>query len=128
MLAFVRLKKMNNDMKISLSYLARWTVIASLSTLLCGCFIKPYQFDLYQGNDIPLERVGQIQPGMAQEEVRYLLGTPLLNDVFETERWDYIYFEKPGNGEETRCHLAIFFERGRVARVTHDALSDEPLA
>lgn len=115
-------------MKNSFSYLARILIIASLSPLLCGCFIKPYQFDLYQGNDISQDRIEQIQPGMAQEEVRYLLGTPLLNDIFESDRWDYIYLEKLGKGEETRCHLAIFFQEGRVARVTRDALSDEPLA
>lgn len=111
-------------MKISFKHLARWAILASLYTLLCGCFIKPYQFDLYQGNMIPPDRIEQVQPGMPQEQVRYLLGTPLLNDVFETERWDYVYLEKLGrDGPETRCHLAVFFEDGRVARITRDELS-----
>lgn len=110
-------------MKISINQLGRWVIVVSLYASLCGCFIKPYQFDLYQGNAIPPDRIEQVQPGMRQEQVRYLLGTPLLNDVFATERWDYVYLEKLGrDGSETRRHLVVFFQEGRVARVMRDEL------
>lgn len=95
-----------------------------LSLSLSACFVRPYKFDLIQGNDITAESVSLIHPGMSEEEVRYVLGTPMLHDIFHTNRWDYVYLEKPGQGEETRRHLAIYFEEGRVERVTQDPLPE----
>lgn len=97
---------------------------AALCLSLNGCFIRPYKFDMYQGNVITQDKVAQIEPGMSQEQVRYVLGTPVLNDVFHTQRWDYIYMEKPGFGKEKRRHLAIYFNDGRVDRVSQDSLQD----
>lgn len=95
-----------------------------LSLSLSACFVRPYKFDLIQGNDITSESVSLIHPGMSEEEVRYLLGTPMLHDIFHTNRWDYVYLEKPGHGEEIRRHLAIYFENGRVEKITQDPLPE----
>ncbi|MBI2792532.1 MAG: outer membrane protein assembly factor BamE [Gammaproteobacteria bacterium] len=95
-----------------------------LSLLLSACFIRPYKFDLEQGNIITNEKVAQITPGMSEEQVRYVLGTPMLNDVFHTNRWDYVYYDKPRTGKETRQHIAVHFEDGRVVEVTRDFLSE----
>ena len=111
-------------MKRSLPSFCRWAILASLCTLLSGCFIKPYKFNLYQGNVISPDKVAQIQPGMSREQVRYLIGTPMLKDVFENERWDYIYLDRRGYGPETRLHLAIFFDEGQVVQVTRDPLPE----
>ena len=103
-----------------------------MGLLLCislsACIIRPYKFDLKQGNVLTRENVEQIEPGMSATSVRYALGTPMLNDVFHTERWDYIYIDRPRKGKETRRHLAIYFEGGSVARVTHDPLPDQEAA
>jgi len=115
-------------MNTSLRHFSRWVLLAVACSLLCGCFIKPYKFDLYQGNIITPDKVAQVQPGMSQEQVRYVLGTPMLNDVFETARWDYVYLEKPGKGPAIRRHLAVFFDNGRVAKITQDPLSDVNVA
>lgn len=95
-----------------------------LSLLLSACFIRPYKFDLEQGNIITNEKVAQITPGMSEEQVRYVLGTPMLNDVFHTNRWDYVYYDKPRIGKETRRHIAVHFEDGRVSEVTRDFLPE----
>lgn len=92
--------------------------IIVLALGLTGCFIRPYKFTLYQGNDIQAEQVSQIQVGMSKEQVRYLLGTPLLQDVFHAERWDYVYLEKPGYKKGIERHFSIYFDKDeRVARV-----------
>ncbi len=95
-----------------------------LSLLLSACFIRPYKFDLKQGNEITPEQIAQVQQGMSQEQVRQVLGTPMLHDVFHTNRWDYIYYDKPNHGEVTRRHVAIYFNDGRVAEVTRDPLPE----
>lgn len=98
-------------------------VLLLLSVLsLNACFIKPYQFAIEQGNIITQEKIRQIHPGMHPEQVRYLLGTPLLTDVFHLSRWDYVYFQKPSKGQKKRYHLAVYFKEGKVERISHEAL------
>lgn len=96
----------------------------SLCLSLSACFVRPYRFDLKQGNVITAEKVEQIQQGMSEDQVRYILGTPMLHDVFHTNRWDYIYFDRPNHGEITRRHLAIYFENGQVDHISHDPLPE----
>ncbi len=98
------------------------TLLLLLSLFLSACVLRPYKFDIQQGNVITPEKVAQIQPGMSPEQVEYVLGTPLLNDVFHTERWDYIFYEKPGYKKPTRRHLAVYFADGKVVRVSEDPL------
>ncbi len=90
-----------------------------LSLCLSAC-IRPYKFTIHQGNIISSEKVAEVQPGMSFEQVRYVLGTPLLQDVFHADRWDYIYIEKPGYKPAARRHLAIYFNEGRVASLVLD--------
>jgi outer membrane protein assembly factor BamE (lipoprotein component of BamABCDE complex) len=75
---------------------------------------------VHQGNIISAVKIAEIQPGMSFEQVRYVLGTPLLQDIFHADRWDYIYIEKPGYKPETRHHVAIYFTEGRVDRIVID--------
>jgi outer membrane protein assembly factor BamE len=90
---------------------------------LAGCFIKPYKFDMYQGNVLSPEQVAQIHPGMNTEQVRYVLGTPMLQDAFHMERWDYVYLEKPSKGQEIQFHLTIYFDEGKVQRIAKAPLA-----
>lgn len=98
----------------------------AMSILLCvtlsGCFLRPYRFTVIQGNEIAPDTIAQLQVGMSVEEVRYLMGTAMLQDVFHENRWDYIYIEKPGYGPAERYHLALFFEDGRVSNITRDPM------
>ena len=97
-------------------------ICLALCGLLSACFLRPYKFDIVQGNDLTPDKISQIQPGMSEDQVRYVLGTPMLNDVFHTNRWDYVYYEKPGYKKPIRRHLAVYFNDGRVAQVTNDTL------
>ncbi len=109
-------------MKTLTMTVAKLILCALLALSLSACFIRPYKFDLEQGNRISPEKISQVEPGMSEEQVRYVLGTPMLVDVFHTNRWDYVYYEKPSKGEEKRSHLAIYFDRGVVSEVIRDAL------
>lgn len=112
-------------MKKLVSRICQCALLLSLCLSLSGCFIRPYRYDLYQGNIITAEEVAQIQPGMSQEQVRYLLGTPLLEDVFHTDRWDYVYLESPSHAPELRQHLVIYFCDGQVERFSYEPSSVE---
>ena len=96
----------------------------ALALLLGACappdFMAPYRIDIQQGNYITQEMVSQLKPGMSKEQVRYLLGTPLLTDIFHAERWDYVYwFDRRGQPREHR-RIAVFFQDGKLARLDGD--------
>jgi outer membrane protein assembly factor BamE len=59
--------------------------------------ITPYRITIVQGNFVSSEAAAQMRVGMSRAEVRQLLGTPLLTDMFHTNRWDYIFYFKRGS-------------------------------
>lgn len=106
---------------------------ALLSAVLSGCsatavsdFLKPYRIDVRQGNYVTQEMVAQLKPGMSRDQVRFVLGTPLLTDVFHADRWDYVYRFKPGKGTDFQeRRLTVFFADERLSRVEGDVRPGE---
>ncbi|MGY8870692.1 MAG: outer membrane protein assembly factor BamE [Pseudomonadales bacterium] len=91
-------------------------------TLLSGCsgFPGVYKIDIPQGNIITQEMVDQLKPGMNHSQVRYVLGTPLVVDTFNGERWDYIYTFKKGGETRTQEHLSLLFTDGLLTNMSGD--------
>ena len=86
-----------------------------VATLLAGCV---YRMDIQQGNLLDLEQVEQVEVGMTRSQVRFLLGTPMVIDSFDADRWDYIYSLRRGHEREvTRRHLVVWFDGDKVARI-----------
>lgn len=84
-----------------------------------------FQPDVQQGNFISREMVAQLRVSMTPEQVRFVLGTPLLMDVFHASRWDYPFRLQKGNGQITSSHVVVFFEENRVVRFEGGDLPDE---
>ena len=78
----------------------------------CGSFGFPgvYRINVEQGNIITQEMVDQLKPGMTRRQVRFVLGTPLLEDPFHTDRWEYIYMVRNGENTLLEQRLTVFFE------------------
>jgi len=100
--------------------------------ILLGCeskFLTIYKIDVQQGNSLEAEGVNKIQLGMSKEQVRFVLGNPLIIDSFHPERWDYIYHFTPGYGEQQRRQLTLFFDRDEVIDIRKDniVIEDSPL-
>ena len=89
---------------------------AVLSACGGGKWGFPYKADVQQGNWITAEEVSQLQPGMTREQVRYVLGTPTLRDIFHTDRWEYPFYSKPGYGEEELRLFTVWFEGDTLVR------------
>jgi outer membrane protein assembly factor BamE len=88
-----------------------------------GCVYRP---NIQQGNLLKVEDVDQVQLGMTRSQVRYLLGTPMLADPFEPQRWDYIYTLQRGRERKIdRAHFVVYFEGDKVSRVDKLDLPDE---
>lgn len=76
-----------------------------------------YRIDIQQGNIVDREMLDQLEIGMEPRKVRFILGTPLLVDPFNQNRWDYVYSLRRGSGEETRQRVSVHFVDDRLARI-----------
>ena len=90
---------------------------AVLGSVLCllasGCV---YRINIQQGNFLNQTAVDTIKPGMTRSQVRYLLGTPMVADSFNKERWDYIYYLKKGRSRHIDSRrVTVYFDGDKVA-------------
>jgi outer membrane protein assembly factor BamE len=114
-----------------MSLISRLAVIAVLG-LFAGCSmvqgftLRPYRINIQQGNFLEAEEIDQIKVGMTQSQVRFLIGTPMVADPFNVQRWDYVFFFKIGRSrEEISSRLTVWFEDERVVRIDRpDALGE----
>jgi outer membrane protein assembly factor BamE len=90
--------------------------------------VTPYRMVIQQGNFISQEMVSQLKPGMTKEQVRFVLGTPLVNDIFHADRWDYVFFRETADGKREQRNLSVVFEKDKLARVLGDLLPSEGAA
>jgi len=89
-----------------------------VAVLQAGCV---YKIDIQQGNQLDAEAVDQVEIGMTQSQVRYILGSPVVNDTFQKDRWDYMYYFKGGRAKTPEQRwLIIEFSDGRVSAIKRD--------
>jgi outer membrane protein assembly factor BamE len=90
--------------------------------------VTPYRMVIQQGNFISQEMVSQLKPGMSKEQVRFILGTPLVTDIFHADRWDYVFYREMPNGKREQRNLSVVFEKDKLARVLGDLMPAEGAA
>lgn len=69
--------------------------------------------------------MAQLKPGMTPDQVKFVLGTPLLTDIFHANRWDYVFRLQKGNGEVISNRIAVYFQDNRVAKIDAGPLPNE---
>lgn len=116
------------------SKLPRALLLAPALLLLAGCgsidrltknppnWLTPYRADIGQGNFITQDQASRLQKGMSREQVRALLGTPLLVDPFRDNRWDYVFDIRRGDGGRDRRRYFVRFERDQLVEWGGDEL------
>ena len=98
------------------------TALILLATPLAGCI---YRMNIQQGNYLEGKTVAQLQVGMTRTQVRYLLGSPMVPDLFNKDRWDYLYYFKTGHLERPeQRHLVVFFKEEKVASFQRENVPD----
>lgn len=85
-----------------------------------------YRPTIQQGNVVSQEQINELRPGMTKRQVRFLLGTPMLTDVFHANRWDYAFTQGVGSTPTEFRHVTVFFEDDRLVRITGDLRPQPP--
>lgn len=88
-------------------------------------FIRPYRVEVVQGNVVTQEMLAQLREGLTREQVRYVLGSPLLADVFHGDRWDYVFSIRRQGTEPQERRVTVYFDQDRVTRFDAGSLPSE---
>lgn len=102
------------------------TSFAASTLVLSGCgflsrdrldsFNITYKINIQQGTVVTMEMADQLKPGMTRDQVKFVMGTPLLTDPFHANRWDYPFRFQPGRGRIEERRFTVYFENDRLAR------------
>lgn len=103
-------------------------LFAAAVLALAGCsslsrLLDSYTIDIQQGNYVSQEMVSRLKPGMSKEQVRFVMGTPLLTDIFHANRWDYVYYHKIPGGKTIERKVAVFFKDGQLDHLEGDVVT-----
>lgn len=106
----------------------KWTFLAALIVAMAlgsGCV---YRSNIAQGNVIKEEDIAQLEVGMTRNQVRFLLGTPMVADPFHRGRWDYVYYVKLGRSDALgKRWVSVFFANDVVSEIRRDQELDPGL-
>jgi len=101
------------------------SLLLALPLLVAACgALSPYRMEIQQGNFVTQEMAAQLKPGLTRDQVRFVLGTPLVSDIFHDDRWDYIFTRQRANSDEVeRRRITVYFEDGKLKRIDGDIVA-----
>lgn len=101
-------------------------LISLIFLMLCGCstleFPWVYRLNIDQGNVIKQEMVDQLKPGLTKSQVQFVMGSALIEDTFNENRWDYVYTMLHGDGSYDRHRLTLTFDGDLLVGLSGDYL------
>ena len=101
-------------------------LIAGVVIFLNGCALhKP---DVQQGNILTPDMLAQLHTGLSKKQVKFVLGTPIIEDPFHPDRWDYVYWFKAQDKPPVRQRVTVFFAKGMVSRLETEGITLPPPA
>lgn len=111
----------------------RFFLAISVLTLTVGCvgnstlsaFPGVHRLALQQGNIIDQEKLDQLEVGMTKAQAQFVMGTALISDTFDLDRWDYVYRLLTETGNTRQEAVSLYFEDNTLVRIdNHDESED----
>lgn len=99
-----------------------------LPALLAGCMLAPHRIDIQQGNYVDQEMVAKLKPEMTRSQVRFILGTPLVADVFHPNRWDYVYLTGKAGEVRRQRKITVVFDGDKLKHIDGDVVATDNLS
>lgn len=111
-------------------FISLFCAITLMCVSACGFVGFPgvYRINVEQGNIIDQEKVDKLKIGMSRRQVRFILGTPMIEDSFNPDRWDYTHTIRNGKKSILKQDLTVYFEGEKLSRIEGDfsPTPDEP--
>ena len=87
------------------------------SIVIASCSIpKTYEVVISQGNLVDQEMMDQLEVGMTESQVKFVMGSPLISDTFYPNRWDYFTSVTQGSETYTEQKISLYLEDNKLAR------------
>ncbi len=109
---------------VSAAALAGCGTFDNATQRMAGAF-TPYRVEIIQGNFVSREQVEALKPGMSRQQVREVLGTPLVTSLFHADRWDYVFTMRRAGVDAQQRKLAVFFKGEVFERADGDPMPSE---
>jgi outer membrane protein assembly factor BamE len=109
-------------MRILILLLAALALTACKQNPELPAMISPYKIDIQQGNVVTQEMVDKLKAGQTRSQVRFVLGSPLVADMFHDDRWDYIYLLQRQGKPDERRRLTVLFDGDKLLRIEGDVV------
>lgn len=87
--------------------------------------ITPYRMEIVQGNVVTKEMAAAVKPGMTRAQVRDVLGSPLLTDIFHSDRWDYVFTIRRQGAAYQQRRVTVLFDGEGMKSFEADDLPSE---
>jgi outer membrane protein assembly factor BamE len=100
------------------------SLLTSLTLVSCSTILNNlpgvYTLEIQQGNIIDQAMIDQLRPGMNKRQVLYIMGSPMLDDVFHKNRWDYLYSDQPEGEDRVQKRISLLFENDQIVGIQGD--------
>jgi outer membrane protein assembly factor BamE len=100
------------------------TLLAALTVSSCSTILNNlpgvYTVDVQQGNIVDQSMIDQLRPGMSKRQVLYIMGSPMLKNVFHENHWDYLYSNQPGGEARQQKRITLYFQDDKVVGLQGD--------
>lgn len=106
----------------------RFKLLSFLLAVVAVTGCSPYKMDIRQGNLITPEMRERLRVGMSHNQVRALLGEPLVQDPFHPDRWDYVYTYEHRRVVQDKQRLTLYFTGDSVSRIDDSHMPPMPAA
>ena len=105
-------------------YPMRILLISLILVFISACgFPGVYKINIEQGNIVTQEMVDKLKPGMSRRQVKFIMGTPLIKDTFNRNRWDYVFMLRNGSKVLDQSRLTVEFNEDTLINVFGDFVS-----
>ena len=98
--------------------LSKLLIITIFSIVLGGCssvkFPWAYYYTIRQGNFVDKEMFEQLEIGMTKKQVRFILGTPLVQDTFNVDEWHYLLSIRQDEKDVLNYRLSVYFDDDKL--------------
>ncbi|PKG85985.1 outer membrane protein assembly factor BamE [Colwellia sp. 75C3] len=101
-------------------------IVTALTLSSCSSWV--FRYDVPQGNYLEQKSIDKLQVGMTKEQVKFILGSPVVVDTFNNDTWSYVYKLKSGRNKDfdIRKQFIINFSADKLISASGDfPLSDK---
>ena len=100
------------------------SLLTSLTLVSCSTILNNlpgvYSIDVQQGNIIEQRMIDQLRPGMNKRQVQFIMGSPMLDDIYHKNRWYYLYSNQPSGENREQKQVSLFFENDKIVGIQGD--------